>query len=133
MRDLVVLLDDTPGELRRLAHVLGTAGINIEGLAALTGQGRSVVHVLVADHDRALLALAGADLEARASHDAVIANLPDRPDALADALADVAAAGINIRLTYLAVGARSATRVVLVTDDPDGTRAVLGARDDLAG
>lgn len=128
MRDLVVLLEDTPGELRRLAHVLGTAGINIEGLAALTGQGQSVVHVLVADHERALMALAAADLQARASHDAVIANLPDRPDALADALAEVAAAGINIRLTYLAVGTRSATRVVLVTDDPERTRTVLDTR-----
>ena len=132
MRDLVVLLEDRPGELRRLAHVLGTAGINIEGLAALTGEGQSVVHVLVADHDRALLALAGAGLEARASNDAVVANLPDRPDALADALTDVAAAGINSRLTYLAVGARSATRVVLVTDDADRTRDVLGSRDDLS-
>ena len=133
MRDLVVLLQDTPGELRRLAHVLGTADINIEGYAALTGQGQSVVHVLVADHDRALLALAGADLEARASNDAVIANLPDRPDALADVLADVAAAGFYIRLSYLAVGTRSSTRVVLVTDDPARTRDVLAARDDLPG
>ena len=132
MRDLVVLLEDTPGELRRLAHVLGTAGINIEGLAALTGQGQSVVHLLVEDHQRALMALAAADLEARASHDAVIANLPDRPDALADVLRDLAAAGINIALSYLAVGTRSATRLVLVTDDPERTRDVLGARDDLA-
>ena len=112
--------------------MLGTAGINIEGLAALTGQGQSVVHLLVEDHQRALMALAAADLEARASHDAVIANLPDRPDALADVLRDVAAAGINIALSYLAVGTRSATRIVLVTDDPQRTRAVLEARDDLA-
>lgn len=131
MRDLVVLLADTPGQLRRLAHVLGTAGINIEGLAALTGQGQSVVHLLVQDHERALMALAAADLEARASHDAVIANLPDRPDALADVLADVAAAGINISLSYLAVGTRSSTRVVLVTDDPARTREVLDSRGDL--
>lgn len=133
MRDLVVLLEDIPGQLQRLAHVLGTADINIEGLSALTGQGQSVVHVLVADHERALMALAGADLQARASHDAVIVNLPDRPDALADVLEDVAEAGINVRLTYLAVGTRSSTRVVLVTDDPDRTRAVLDARDDLPG
>jgi len=128
MRDLVVLLQDTPGQLRHLAHVLGTAGINIEGLAALTGQGESVVHVLVADHERALMALAAANLEARASHDAVIVNLPDRPDALADVLSDVANAGINVALTYLAVGTRSSTRAVLVTDDPDRTRTVLDAR-----
>lgn len=125
MRDLVVLLDDVPGELRRLAHTLGNAGINIEGLAALTGQGQSVVHLLVAEHERALMALAGADLEARAARDAVIVNLPDRPDALASCLESVAAAGINISLSYLAVGTRAGTRLVLVTDDPDRTREVL--------
>lgn len=125
MRDLVVILDDVPGELRRLAHTLGNAGINIEGLAALTGQGQSVVHLLVAEHERALMALAGADLEARAVHDAVIVNLPDRPDALASCLESVAAAGINVSLSYLAVGTRAATRLVLVTDDPPRTREVL--------
>lgn len=125
MRDLVVILDDVPGELRRLAHTLGNAGINIEGLAALTGQGQSVVHLLVAEHERALMALAAADLEARAVHDAVIVNLPDRPDALATCLESVAAAAINVSLSYLAVGTRAATRLVLVTDDPRRTREVL--------
>lgn len=125
MRDLVVILDDEPGELRRLAHTLGNAGINIEGLAALTGQGQSVVHLLVAEHERALMALAAADLDARAAHDAVIVNLPDRPDALATCLASVARAGINISLSYLAVGTRAETRLVLVTDDPGRTREVL--------
>ncbi len=127
MRDLVVILDDVPGELRRLAHTLGNAGINIEGLAALTGQGQSVVHLLVTEHERALMALAAADLDARAAHDAVIVNLPDRPDALASCLTSVAAAGINVSLSYLAVGTRAEIRLVLVTDDPDRTREVLAA------
>lgn len=127
MRDLVVLLDDVPGELRRLAHTLGNAGINIEGLAALTGQGQSVVHLLVAEHERALMALAAADLDARAAHDAVVVNLPDRPDALASCLESVAAAGINVSLSYLAVGTRAETRLVLVTEDPSRTREVLAA------
>lgn len=125
LRDLVVIVDDVPGELRRVTHTLGHAGINIEGLTALTGQGRSVIHVLVAEAERALLALAAAGLEARAVHDATVVNMPDRPDALASCLEPLEAAGINISLAYVAVGSRAQTRIVLVTDDPEQTAGLL--------
>lgn len=125
MQDLVVLVDDRPGQLRRVAHTLGNAGVNIEGMAALTGQGRSVIHVLVAEPDRALMALAAADLAARAVHEAVVVNLPDRPDALASSLEPLERSGINVTLAYVAVGARSQSRIVLVTDDPVATRQLL--------
>ena len=125
LRDVVIIVDDVPGELRRVTHTLGHAGINIEGLTALTGQGRSVIHVLVAEHERALMALAAAGLEARAMHEATIVNLPDRPDSLAGCLEPLAAAGINVTLAYVAVGSRAQTRVVLVTDDPAATGRLL--------
>ncbi|HEX9888571.1 MAG TPA: hypothetical protein VGA69_03780 [Nitriliruptorales bacterium] len=125
MQDLVVIVDDIPGQLRRVTHTLGHANINIEGLAALTGQGRSVIHLLVGEPDRALMALAAADLEARAAHEAIVVNLPDRPDALASCLEPLEHAGINISLAYVAVGARAQSRVVLVTDDPAATRRIL--------
>jgi len=47
--DLTVILQDRPGELARLGEVAGTAGVNLQGLAAFTGQGRGIVHVLVED------------------------------------------------------------------------------------
>jgi hypothetical protein len=125
LRDLVVIVDDVPGELRRVTHTLGHAGINIEGLTALTGQGRSVIHVLVAESERALLALQAAGLQARAVHDATVVNLPDRPDALASCLEPLAAAGINVTLAYVAVGARAQTRIVLVTDQPEAATRLL--------
>lgn len=125
LRDLVVIVDDVPGELRRVTHTLGHAGINIEGLTALTGQGRSVIHVLVVEAERALLALQAAGLQARAVHDATVVNLPDRPDALAKCLEPLAAAGINVTLAYVAVGARAQTRIVLVTDQPEATGRLL--------
>lgn len=125
VQDLVVLVDDLPGELRRVTHTLGHAGINIEGMAALTGEGRSVIHVLVGEPERALLSLAGAGIDARAVHDAVVVNLADRPDALAGCLQPLGEAGINVTLAYMAVGARSQTRVVLVTDDAPSARALL--------
>ena len=45
--DFTLILDDQPGELARMGEVLGDAGVNIGGLAAFTGEGRGVIHVLV--------------------------------------------------------------------------------------
>ena len=47
--DVTVILEDLPGELARLGEVMGEAGVNIEGMCALTGQGRGYIHLLVAD------------------------------------------------------------------------------------
>src|SRR2546430_17661888 len=44
--DLTVILEHRPGELARLGEVTGEAGVTIHGLAAFTGEGRGVVHVL---------------------------------------------------------------------------------------
>ena len=51
--DFTLILDDQPGELARLGEILGEAGVNIGGLAAFTGDGRGVIHVLVADEAKA--------------------------------------------------------------------------------
>src|SRR5712671_6434767 len=47
--DLTVILEHRPGELARLGEVTGEAGVTIHGLAAFTGEGRGVVHVLLDD------------------------------------------------------------------------------------
>ena len=47
--DITVILDDQPGELARLGEVAGAAGVNLDGFAAFTGEGKGLVHVLVSD------------------------------------------------------------------------------------
>src|SRR5260370_9233135 len=47
--DLTVILEHRPGELARLAEIAGEAGVTVHGLAAFTGEGRGVVHVLLDD------------------------------------------------------------------------------------
>ena len=48
-KDLTVVLQDRPGELARLGETAGSAGVNIQGMCAFTGEGRGIIHVLVAD------------------------------------------------------------------------------------
>ena len=117
-KDLLVSLEDVPGEGARLGEALGNAGINIEGLCALVEGGRSKVHVLVEDAAGAKAALEGAGITVEAETDVLVSPALPEPDidtpgrfgAMARALAD---AGINISLVYVA----SRNRVVLATSD----------------
>lgn len=114
-KDFVLIPDDEPGVLARLGEAAGEAGINIEGVAAFTGEGRGVVHVLVPDADEALRVLGQAGLDVRAARDVVVVDIDDRPGALGDACRRLADAGVNIQQAYLATG----SRLVLAVDDYD--------------
>jgi hypothetical protein len=52
-----------------------------------------------------------------------VADIEDRPGALADLLAPLAGAGIHVSLTYLA----TRSRLVIGVDDVDQARAALRA------
>jgi len=121
-KDLLVTLEDKPGEGARLGEALGNAGVNIEGVCAVANEGKSIVHVLVEDVAGARAALDGAGIEVEAETDVIVSppmsdtdvDTPGRLGTMARALAD---AGINIALFYLA----TRNRVVLATSD--NTRA----------
>ena len=76
--DLTLILDDRPGELARMGEVLGDAGVNIAGLAAFTGEGRGVIHVLVDDDAtaRATKALKAVQFDASSTDRAPVACIP---------------------------------------------------------
>lgn len=117
-KDLLIVIDDVPGEAARIGEALGDAEINIEGLCAYADGARSAVHVLVDDAAAARAALEGAGVTVEAETDVLVSpalaepdvDTPGRFGAMARALAE---AGINISLVYVA----SRNRVVLATSD----------------
>jgi len=117
-KDLLVTLEDQPGEGARLGEALGNAGVNIEGLCAIMEGGRGAVHILVEDVAGATAALEGAGITVDAVTDVIVSPALPEPDidtpgvfgGMARALGD---AGINISLVYVA----SRNRVVLATND----------------
>ncbi|UOQ90162.1 hypothetical protein MUN74_04385 [Agromyces endophyticus] len=117
-KDLLVTLEDQPGEGARLGEALGNAGVNIEGLCAIMEGGRGAVHILVDDVAGATAALEGADIAVDAVTDVIVSPALPEPDidtpgvfgGMARALGE---AGINISLVYVA----TRNRVVLATDD----------------
>lgn len=124
MYDVVVILDDRPGELARLGEVAGAAGINIDGFAAFTGDGRGVVHVLVADDrlDDLRTALDAAGMAVADEREVLVVNVADEPGAMGDIARRLADAGVNVDLSYTTFGG---VRLVFGTDDIRLARSVL--------
>jgi len=75
--DVTVILDDQPGELARLGEVAGAARVNLDGFAAFTGEGKGVVHVLVADESLGALrdALAAAGMGVADEREVFVVNV----------------------------------------------------------
>jgi hypothetical protein len=122
--DLTVILADRPGELARLGEVTGAAGVNIRGLAAFTGEGRGVIHVLVDDDavTRAVEELEAAGMGVADEREVLVVDIVDRPGSLGELARELAEANVNVDLAYTTFGG---VKIVIATDDLDNARAAL--------
>ena len=122
--DLTVILQDRPGELARLGEIAGAAGVNIQGLAAFTGEGRGIVHVLVDDGalPAARTALQQAHMGVADEREVLVVDVADRPGSLGELARTLAEANVNVDLAYTTFGG---VRIVIATDDLPSARAAL--------
>jgi hypothetical protein len=122
--DVTVIFDDSPGQLARLGEVAGDAGVNIKGLAAFTGEGRGIVHVLIDDNaaTRFREALGHAGIGIADERAVLVVDVEDRPGTLGELTRQLADANVNIELAYTTFGG---VKVVIATDDLENARAAL--------
>jgi hypothetical protein len=122
--DLTVVLHDRPGELAQLGEIIGGAGVNIRGLAAFTGEGRGIIHLLVDDDAvaRAVDGLRSAGLGVADEREVLVIDVDDRPGSLGELARELSEANVNIDLAYTTFGG---VRLVIATDDIESARAVL--------
>jgi hypothetical protein len=122
--DLTVILDDQPGELARLGEITGTAGVNIRGLAAFTGEGRGVIHLLLDDDavPRAREALRGAGMGIADEREVLVVDVVDRPGSLGELARELAEANVNVELAYPTF---KREQLVIATDDMQSARDAL--------
>jgi hypothetical protein len=122
--DLTIVLRDTPGELARLGEVTGAAGVNIRGLAAFTGEGRGIIHVLVEDDvvERARDELKRAGIGLADEREVLVVDIQDRPGSLGELARELSEANVNIDLAYTTFGG---VKLVIATDDIENARAAL--------
>ena len=124
-RNLTVILHDKPGELARLGEVLGDAGVDLRGLAAFTGEGNGIIHLLVEDDAaaaRASESLHRAKIGLADDREVLVVDIHDRPGTLGELARELAAVNVNIELAYSTFGG---ARLVIATDDLDNARAAL--------
>jgi len=122
--DLTVILEHRPGELARLGEITGEAGVSIRGLAAFTGEGRGVVHLLLDDDTvtRAREALERAGMGVADQREVLVADMEDRPGALGELARQLAEANINVELAYTTFGG---VKIVIASDDLASARSAL--------
>jgi hypothetical protein len=122
--DLTVILEHRPGELARLGEITGEAGVSIRGLAAFTGEGRGVVHLLLDDNTVAQCreAFERAGMGVADQREVLVIDIEDRPSALGELASELAEANVNIELAYTTFGG---VKVVIATDDLTNARAAL--------
>jgi hypothetical protein len=123
--DVTVVLRDQPGELAQLGEILGGAGVNIRGLAAFTGEGRGIIHVLVDDDSvaRATDELRRAGMGVADEREVLVVDVADRPGSLGELARQLSEANVNIDLAYTTFGG---VKLVIATDDMQSARAALG-------
>jgi hypothetical protein len=124
-RDFTVILQDEPGQLARLGEVTGRAGANILGLAAFTGEGRGVIHLLFDDDvaPRARAAIEQAGLGLADDREVLVVDVHDKPGTLGELARELSEANVNIELAYTTFGG---VRLVIATDDIENARAAIG-------
>ncbi|MGH9166782.1 MAG: hypothetical protein ACRD02_02980 [Acidimicrobiia bacterium] len=98
--EFTLKLANRPGQLAALAEILGSAGVNIEALAAFGMNEEGHVRMVVSDPELARRALdeAGFTLEEREILSTV---LPNHPGSFAKMARSLAEAGVNIDAAYL--------------------------------
>ena len=123
-RNLTVVLHDRPGELARIGETLGDAGVDVRGLAAFTGEGNGIIHLLIEDEDaeRATQALQDAKIGLADDREVIVIDIHDRPGTLGEMALELAAANVNIELAYSTFGG---ARLVIATDDLENAQAAL--------
>ena len=120
--DLMLYLDDEPGELAHVGDVLGKAGVNIAGLCSLTsGGGQAELHVLVQDPTPAFEALEGAGIKVEEEREVIVLDVEDRPGGLAEVVHKLGRAKVNLATVYLATN----PRLVLGADNLAVAKAAL--------
>lgn len=121
MQDLKVELENKPGTLAQLGEALGNAGINIEGVCAMAGNGAGEVHILVQSAQMAQTALGEVGIGSGGEREVEVVSIVDQPGEMGRHLRRIADAGVNVDLVYLA----TSTRLVLGSSDVDGLRKAL--------
>jgi hypothetical protein len=120
--ELTVVIENRPGSFAALGEAIGNAGMNIVAICGFTWEEKKIVHILVKNSTEGRRALENAGFMIEGERDVLVINIEDQPGQFGKICRQLAVAGINTNLIYLA----SKQRLVLGVDDFSRARTILG-------
>lgn len=123
-KDFTIVLQDRPGELARLGEAAGRAGVSIQGMCAMTGEGHGVIHLLFDDDaaSAARSALEEAGMGVADEREVMVIDVDKRPGSLGGLARALGEANVNIEFAYTTFGG---IKLVVGTDDMDSAAQAL--------
>ncbi len=127
LQQLSVFLENKPGQLKMACDLLAQAKINISALTLADTKEFGILRLLIRDWEEAKRVLEKGNYVVKQT-EVLAVEVPNRPGGLANLLAPIEAAKINIEYMYAfrTVGKRSAV-MIFRFQDPDKAVQVLQA------
>jgi hypothetical protein len=126
-KQITAWVDDTPGEVARIASALAKARINISAISCWTAGSESPMHLLVSSPAKAKRVLH--ELGVRVTEEEVLrVTLPDNPGLLAEVGEKLRASNINIEYAYASIptGGKKGDLILSVSDLMGAAKALKG-------
>ena len=121
IRQISIFLQNEPGQLPRICRDLAEAGINIATLSLADTSDFGIVRMIVDDHEKARDTLVAKGHAAKVT-DVLAVCVPDRPGGMAEVMAALDKAGVNIEYSY-AFAFHKGEKAVLVFRFSDNAKA----------
>ena len=121
IRQISIFLQNKPGQLSQICRDLSEAGINIATLSLADTSDFGIVRLIVDDHEKAkdVLTAKGHAVNVR---EVVGVCVPDRPGGMAEVMATLDRAGVNVEYSY-AFAFHKGEKAVLVFRFDDNEKA----------
>jgi hypothetical protein len=121
IRQISIFLQNEPGKLSQVCRDLSDAGINIATLSLADTSDFGIVRLIVDDHEKAkeVLTAKGHVVNVR---EVVAVCVPDRPGGMAEVMATLDRAGVNVEYSY-AFAFHRGEKAVLVFRFDDNEKA----------
>ncbi|HOG06452.1 MAG: hypothetical protein M0P04_06075 [Syntrophales bacterium] len=125
VKQISVLLDNTPGTLARLSNILDNEDITYKAVLAASAEQQSTVRLVVNDPERAAAVLKSFGFNFEVSP-VLAAEVPLHPGGMNAILKHLSAADVNIHYLYTTINRLGQeTIVILGVDNLDEARKVL--------
>ena len=125
VKQLSVFMENRPGRLSKLTHTLGKEGIDFVTLSIADTKDFGIVRFIARENERAYEVLKREGFTVGIT-ELIGVEVDDKPNALAEVVALIEEADMNIEYLYsFVLTERNTAKILMRVDDKDAARAVI--------